>query len=73
MSVVDIVIIFSEETPIKLIEKLRPDVLVKGSDYTVEDVVGAKQVVSYGGRVLLADIIPGHSTTGTIAKLEKET
>ena len=73
MSVVDIVIIFSEETPIKLIEKLRPDVLVKGSDYTVEDVVGAKQVVSYGGRVLLADIMPGHSTTGTIAKLEKET
>jgi len=73
LSVVDIVIIFSEETPIKLIEKLRPDVLVKGSDYTVEDVVGAKQVVSYGGRVLLADIMPGHSTTGTIAKLEKET
>ena len=72
LSAVDMVIIFSEETPIKLIEKLRPDVLIKGADYTVSDVVGADEVISYGGRVLLAEIIRGHSTTGTIAKLGKE-
>ena len=72
LSAVDMVIIFSEETPIKLIEKLRPDVLIKGADYTVSDIVGADEVISYGGRVLLAEIIRGHSTTGTIAKLGKE-
>jgi len=71
LSVVDMVIIFSEETPIKLIEKLSPDVLVKGADYTVKNVIGAKQVKSYGGSVLLAEIVPGHSTTETITKLGK--
>jgi D-beta-D-heptose 7-phosphate kinase/D-beta-D-heptose 1-phosphate adenosyltransferase len=69
LSVVDMVIIFSEETPIKLIEKLRPDVLVKGADYSVKDVVGSGIVQSYGGRIFLAEIISGHSTTGTIARL----
>ena len=71
LSEVDMVIIFTEETPIKLIKKLRPDVLVKGADYTVNDVVGAEHVMSYGGHVLLAKLIPGHSTSETIAKLGK--
>jgi D-beta-D-heptose 7-phosphate kinase / D-beta-D-heptose 1-phosphate adenosyltransferase len=72
LSAVDMVIIFSEETPIKLIEELRPDVLVKGADYTLRNVVGSDIVSSYGGRVLLAEIMPGHSTTGTIAKLGRD-
>ena len=66
---VDLVIIFSEQTPLKLIEKLRPDVLIKGADYSVEKVVGADIVKSYGGRVVLAELAAGHSTTQTIAKL----
>jgi len=69
LSAVDMVIIFSHETPIKLIEELRPDVLIKGADYSVDDVVGADVVKSYGGRILLAELSPGHSTTATIAKL----
>lgn len=69
LSAVDMVIIFSEETPIKLIERLRPDLLVKGADYTVKNVVGSDIVQSYGGRIFLAEIMPGHSTTETIAKL----
>jgi D-beta-D-heptose 7-phosphate kinase / D-beta-D-heptose 1-phosphate adenosyltransferase len=72
LSAVDMVIIFSEKTPIKLIEELRPDVLIKGADYTLRNVVGSDIVKSYGGRVLLAEIMPGHSTTGTIAKLGRD-
>jgi len=68
---VDAIAIFTEETPLSLIETIRPDVLVKGEDYTVEDVVGAKEVESYGGKVLLAKLSPGHSTTATIEKLNK--
>ncbi len=70
---VDMVIIFSEETPLKLIEELRPDVLIKGADYSVDTVVGADVVKSYGGRIVLAELSPGHSTTATIAKLAGET
>jgi D-beta-D-heptose 7-phosphate kinase / D-beta-D-heptose 1-phosphate adenosyltransferase len=70
---VDMVIIFSDETPLKLIEELRPDVLVKGADYSVDTVVGADVVKSYGGRIVLAELSPGHSTTATIAKLAGET
>ena len=66
---VDAVVIFGEETPEQVIHRLRPDVLVKGKDYKVENVVGAEFVMSYGGRVLLADLQEGHSTTGTIKKL----
>lgn len=66
---VDLVVIFAEDTPIHLIETLRPDVLVKGADYTVETVVGADIVQSYGGRVVLAALEEGFSTTGTIGKL----
>jgi D-beta-D-heptose 7-phosphate kinase/D-beta-D-heptose 1-phosphate adenosyltransferase len=65
---VDAVVIFTEDTPLALIKQLAPDVLVKGSDYTVETVVGADFVISHGGRVVLADIVPGHSTTNTIKK-----
>lgn len=71
LAAVDLVTIFGEDTPLALIEQIRPDVLVKGSDYTIETVVGAEVVQRHGGRVILAELLPGHSTTGTIAKLAK--
>ncbi len=65
---VDLVVRFGEDTPLALIETMRPDVLVKGADYTVDQVVGASFVQSYGGEVKLAPLEPGHSTTATIAR-----
>ena len=70
LAAVDLVVIFTEDTPINLIETLRPDVLVKGADYTIETVVGAEIVQSYGGKIVLADLADGHSTTNTIERLQ---
>lgn len=69
---VDMVVIFPEDTPLSLITALRPDVLIKGADYAKQDVVGAAEVEAYGGRVVLANLVDGQSTTGTIAKLTKD-
>ena len=66
---VDLVVIFGEDTPIDLIEALRPDVLVKGADYREDQVVGHDVVASYGGKVVLAVLEPNRSTTATIAKM----
>jgi D-beta-D-heptose 7-phosphate kinase/D-beta-D-heptose 1-phosphate adenosyltransferase len=66
---VDAVVIFAEDTPLALIEALEPDVLVKGADYTLETVVGADRVLSRGGRVVLADLLTGHSTTDTVKRV----
>lgn len=66
---VDLVVIFGEDTPQTLIEAVRPDVLIKGSDYTIDQVVGADFVQANGGRVVLVDLVPGFSTTATVAKL----
>ena len=68
---VDLIVIFDEDTPLELIEALRPDILVKGADYTAEQVVGGDLVQSYGGRIVLADLSPGFSTTDTIARMGK--
>jgi len=68
---VDLVIIFSEDTPARIIETLKPDVFVKGADYKVEDIPEAEIVQAYGGRIHLAELEEGHSTTATIAKLTK--
>jgi len=68
---VDAVIIFEEDTPLELITSLRPDVLVKGGDYTLEQIVGAKEVLSWGGRVVINPLVPGFSTTGLIEKIHK--
>ena len=65
---VDAVVIFGEETPLRLIEMLRPDVIVKGGDYTEESVVGAVQVRSWGGRVKIVPIVGGFSTTKLVEK-----
>jgi len=69
MSAVDLVLVFDEDTPIALIRAILPEVLVKGADYRLDQVVGADVVQSHGGRVMLAELLPGHSTTGTIARV----
>ena len=66
---VDLVCLFEEDTPIELIKQIKPDVLIKGADYTRETVVGADLVESWGGSVALAQLLPGHSTTATLARL----
>lgn len=63
---VDAVVIFEDETPLNLIRALRPDVLIKGGDYTIDKVVGSKIVLAQGGTVLLADLVPGKSSTNII-------
>ena len=68
---VDLVVVFGEETPLTLIQALRPDVLIKGADYRIDQVVGADLVQSYGGQVVLADLSAGHSTTATIARMQR--
>ncbi len=68
---VDLVVVFADDTPVKLIEAIRPDILIKGADWAIEEVVGADFVQSYGGRVLLVEIAPGHGTTQTIARMVK--
>ena len=72
LAAVDVVVIFAEDTPRALIECLRPDVLVKGADYTLETVVGADIVTGDGGRVLLVDLVEGRSTSETIRRLSGE-
>ena len=69
LQAVDYVVAFEEATPLKLIETLRPDVLVKGADYRRENVVGAAFVESYGGRVHLAQLREGYSTTRLLQRL----
>lgn len=66
---VDRVVLFGEDTPLRLIKALRPDVLVKGADYSVETVVGADVVQAHGGRIVLARLEDGHSTTATVARM----
>ncbi|KAB7740678.1 D-glycero-beta-D-manno-heptose-7-phosphate kinase [Parvibaculum sedimenti] len=68
---VDLVVIFEEDTPENLIRSLRPDVLIKGGDYTVETIVGADFVQSHGGKVAIIDLVPGFSTTKTVEKLSR--
>jgi D-beta-D-heptose 7-phosphate kinase / D-beta-D-heptose 1-phosphate adenosyltransferase len=68
LDAVDLVIPFDEDTPVRLIEALAPDVLVKGKDYSVDRIAGADFVLARGGEVFLADLLPGHSTTALIAR-----
>lgn len=67
---VDMVVIFEEDTPLNLITTLQPDVLVKGGDYTLEQIVGAKEVMAAGGKVVINPIVEGFSTTGIIGKMK---
>lgn len=67
---VDAVVVFDEDTPAQLIDAVRPNVLVKGGDWTPERIVGADLVLSLGGRVLSLPLIEGYSTTGIVRRLQ---
>lgn len=71
LEAVDLVVVFEEDTPEKLIERVRPKVLVKGADYTREQVVGGAFVEANGGEIVLVDIVPGHSTTSIVSRSRK--
>jgi D-beta-D-heptose 7-phosphate kinase/D-beta-D-heptose 1-phosphate adenosyltransferase len=66
---VDAIVIFDEDTPLDLINLVKPDVLVKGGDYTLDEIVGAKEVKAAGGRVVINPIVAGFSTTGILEKI----
>ncbi len=68
---VDAVVLFEEDTPLELIKAVLPDVLVKGGDYTEEQIVGAKEVKANGGKIVINPIVEGYSTTGLIGKINK--
>ena len=68
---VDAVVIFDEETPLDLIAAILPDVLVKGGDYTVDEIAGAKEVIANGGKVVINPILNGYSTTAIIEAISR--
>jgi D-beta-D-heptose 7-phosphate kinase/D-beta-D-heptose 1-phosphate adenosyltransferase len=70
--IVDAVIIFEEDTPLELITAIKPDALVKGGDYTMEQIAGAKEVIANGGRVVINPIAEGFSTTSIIEKIRSK-
>ncbi|HEX3966427.1 MAG TPA: bifunctional D-glycero-beta-D-manno-heptose-7-phosphate kinase/D-glycero-beta-D-manno-heptose 1-phosphate adenylyltransferase HldE, partial [Edaphobacter sp.] len=72
LAAVDAVVLFSEDTPLELIREIRPDVLVKGGDYTIETVVGHEDVLAAGGRVEIIPTVEGFSTTNIIRKLTSQ-
>jgi D-beta-D-heptose 7-phosphate kinase/D-beta-D-heptose 1-phosphate adenosyltransferase len=72
LAMVDAVILFEEDTPLELIQKIMPDVLVKGGDYTVEQIAGAKEVIANGGKVVINPIVEGFSTTNIIEKFKEK-
>jgi rfaE bifunctional protein nucleotidyltransferase chain/domain len=69
LEAVDAIVVFEEDTPLELIRHLRPDVLVKGGDYTEATMVGAREVVGWGGEIAVVPLTPGHSTTSIITRL----
>ena len=70
LSMVDAVVIFEEDTPLKLITSILPGVLVKGGDYTVDEIAGAKEVISNGGKIVINPILDGFSTTAIIKTIK---
>ncbi|MFQ6613487.1 MAG: D-glycero-beta-D-manno-heptose 1-phosphate adenylyltransferase [Fidelibacterota bacterium] len=71
MKGVDLVILFDEDTPLALIQALKPAILVKGGDYREEEIVGAPEVRSWGGRVEIIPFLPGYSSTSLINKIRR--
>ena len=71
LKVVDYVISFEEQTPLNLIKSIMPDVLIKGGDYTIEDVIGAREVIKSGGKAEILDFHPGYSYTHYINQIKK--
>ncbi|NNF21541.1 MAG: D-glycero-beta-D-manno-heptose 1-phosphate adenylyltransferase [Saprospiraceae bacterium] len=70
---VDIITFFDENTPIELIVRSNPDILVKGSDYQISEIVGAKEILENGGEVKTVSLLPGFSTTGFIERIKRKT
>jgi D-beta-D-heptose 7-phosphate kinase / D-beta-D-heptose 1-phosphate adenosyltransferase len=68
LEAVDLVVVFDSDTPLELIKRVRPDVLVKGADYAKQEVVGHDLVEAAGGRVVLVDLVPGHSTSAIVKR-----
>jgi D-beta-D-heptose 7-phosphate kinase / D-beta-D-heptose 1-phosphate adenosyltransferase len=68
LEAVDLVVVLEEDTPLKLIERVKPTVLVKGGDYTRETVVGHEIVEALGGETILVNLVPGHSTTAVVER-----
>lgn len=71
LAAVDCVVLFGEDTPLELIRRLRPQVLVKGADYAPDAIVGAKEVEGWGGRVVRVPLVKDKSTTKLLAKLRR--
>ena len=69
LAAVDAVVVFDEDTPLALVQHLQPDIIVKGGDYTHDTIVGAREVVARGGRVVVIPLTPHQSTTAIIEKL----
>ena len=72
LQAVDYVALFSEDTPLRLIQTLRPDTLVKGADWKKDEIVGGREVQSWGGKVKQIALVPGRSTTRVIEKLRSK-
>jgi D-beta-D-heptose 7-phosphate kinase/D-beta-D-heptose 1-phosphate adenosyltransferase len=71
LACVDCVVLFEEDTPLALIRRLRPDVLVKGEDYAPGEIVGAADVEGWGGRVVRVPLVPGRSTSDLVARIRR--
>ncbi|HCL06741.1 MAG TPA: D-glycero-beta-D-manno-heptose 1-phosphate adenylyltransferase [Chitinophagaceae bacterium] len=71
LAVTDAIVVFYQDTPHQLITSILPDVLVKGGDYTIEQIVGSKEVIANGGRVVINPIVEGFSTTGIIQHIKQ--
>jgi len=69
---VDAIVVFEEDTPINVITSLMPDILVKGADYSIENIVGAKEVIANGGEVKTIDFVEGYSSTSIIKKIREQ-
>ena len=72
LEAVDAVVLFDDDTPLHLIQALQPDVLVKGGDYRPDEIVGGDVVVARGGRVVVAPLLPGRSTTEIVNRMHRE-
>jgi len=73
LEAVDLVVVFDQDTPEKLIAQIRPKVLVKGGDYKPHEVVGRDIVEAQGGEIVLIDLVPGHSTSDMVARTRAKT
>jgi len=69
LEAVDLVVIFDQDTPLELIKTLKPNILVIGSDYQIDDIIGGPEVISWGGQVKTIDFVPGYSTTAIEKKI----